>query len=96
MKRDWPLSESWHLTTCEEPHKSLPHSISANNYLFLMFGTHNSSLSLIIGVRKIEFHVYNTIPNDLNTSLKGGPVNCSAPQKYIYIYIYISITGIEN
>ena len=88
MKRDWPLSESWHLTTCEEPHKSLPHSISANNYLFLMFGTHNSSLSLIIGVRKIEFHVYNTIPNDLNTSLKGGPVNCLAPQKYIYIYIH--------
>ena len=80
MKRDWPLSESWHLTTCEEPHKSLPHSISANNYLFLMFGTHNSSLSLIIGVRKIEFHVYNT-PNDLNTSLKGGHVNCFAPPK---------------
>ena len=81
MKRDCPLSESWHLTTCEEPHKSLPHSISANNYLFLMFGTHNSSLSLIIGVRKIEFHVYNTIPNDLNTSLKGGHVNCFAPPK---------------
>lgn len=42
---------------------------------------YNSSLFLIDGVRKIQFHVYNTIPNDLNTSLKGGLVNCFAPQK---------------